>query len=77
MKKNVNVSQLVDFTMPKGSGDKILLRSIASRLGLKISSTYKKTAIQFGTRIAKQSNIKNFGSNRKGKGTLIYENKSK
>jgi hypothetical protein len=41
----------------------------------RITATFKKTAIQFGTRLAKQSNIKTFGSNRKAKGTYKFEKK--
>lgn len=66
---------MADYTRPKGEGDKIILREVAARLGLKETSKYKKTAIQFGTRLAKQSNIKAFGSNRKAKGTYHYEAK--
>ena len=37
------------------------------------SADEKKRAIQFGTRIAKQLNIKYFGSNRKAKGTFNFK----
>ncbi len=37
------------------------------------SSQFKKRAIQFGTRLAKLSNIKAFGSNRRAKGTALYK----
>jgi hypothetical protein len=47
----------------------MLLRKIAKEFGLFIASTFKKKAIQFGTRLAKLSNVKCFGSNRKAKGT--------
>ena len=50
-------------------GEKMLLRKVAKEFGLEKSSTFKKKAIQFGTRLAKLSNIKSFGSNRKAKGT--------
>lgn len=52
----------------QGTGEKSLLRSIAQDFGLEESSTFKKRAIQFGTRLAKLSNVKCFGSNRKAKG---------
>ena len=52
----------------EGSGEKFLLRMIAKEFGLEKSSTFKKRAIQFGTRLAKLSNVKCFGSNRKAKG---------
>lgn len=50
----------------------MLLRTVARELGLEKASTFKKKAIQFGTRLAKLSNIKTFGSNRKAKGTYEY-----
>lgn len=55
--------------LTEGMGEKMLLRKVAKELGLEKSSTFKKKAIQFGTRLAKLSNIKSFGSNRKAKGT--------
>ena len=42
-------------------------------MGLEVASTFKKKAIQFGTRLAKLSNVKCFGSNRKAKGTYEYK----
>ncbi len=56
-----------------GTGEKMLLRKIAKELGLQKASTFKKKAIQFGTRLAKLSNVKCFGSNRKAKGTYEYK----
>ncbi|CAG9862568.1 unnamed protein product [Phyllotreta striolata] len=38
--------------VPQGFGDKLLLRSVAYRLGLKKAATLKKRALQFGSRIA-------------------------
>jgi hypothetical protein len=55
--------------LTEGMGEKMLLRKVAKQFGLEKSSTFKKKAIQFGTRLAKLSNIKSFGSNRKAKGT--------
>jgi asparagine synthetase B (glutamine-hydrolysing) len=56
----------------EGTGEKLLLRKIAREFGLEKSSHFKKKAIQFGTRLAKLSNVKSFGSNRKAKGTYEY-----
>jgi asparagine synthetase B (glutamine-hydrolysing) len=56
----------------EGNGEKMLLRRVARELGLEKASTFKKKAIQFGTRLAKLSNVKSFGSNRKAKGTYEY-----
>lgn len=38
--------------VPVGFGEKILLRSLAYYLGLKKASSFKKRALQFGSRIA-------------------------
>ena len=56
----------------EGNGEKLLLRKIAREFGLEKASQFKKKAIQFGTRLAKLSNVKSFGSNRKAKGTYEY-----
>ena len=53
--------------------DKWILRAIALELGLERSAKFKKRAIQFGTRIAKNINVALHGSNRKGKGTMNYD----
>jgi len=53
--------------------DKWLLRAVAVELGLHFAAKFKKRAIQFGTRIAKNINVSLHGSNRKGKGTMIYQ----
>jgi hypothetical protein len=45
------------------------LRLAAQRAGLKDAALFVKRAIQFGTRIAKHTNMAAHGSNRKGKGT--------
>jgi hypothetical protein len=39
---------------------------------LKITSNFEKRAIQFGTKIAKKSNILKFGSNRKANGKAQF-----
>ena len=54
--------------LTEGQGEKMMLRIVAKEFGLEKSSTFKKRAIQFGTRLAKLSNVKCFGSNRKAKG---------
>ncbi|KAL4493116.1 hypothetical protein ABPG72_003201 [Tetrahymena utriculariae] len=70
-------SYFTNFNLPRGSGDKILLRQVAKSLGLIATSGFRKKAIQFGTGIAKQSNIRTFGSNRKAKGSFKYGIKDK
>ncbi|XP_037432780.1 asparagine synthetase domain-containing protein 1-like [Triticum dicoccoides] len=49
---------------PVGKGDKKILREVAKLLGLQEAAFLPKRAIQFGSRIARESNRKNFGSNR-------------
>ena len=51
----------------------MLLRSIAKLEGLDEASDFPKKAMQFGTGIAKLSNISKFGSNRAARGQAKYE----
>ncbi|KAF7456297.1 Asparagine synthase family protein [Cryptosporidium felis] len=51
---------------------KPLLRHIASELGLKLCSKFKKRAVQFGTRSCRQTNLKHFESNRKATADAEY-----
>lgn len=59
--------------LTEGNGEKQLLRKVAREMGLEKASHLKKKAIQFGTRLAKLSNVKSFGSNRKARGTYEYK----
>lgn len=56
--------EIADLEKPAGQGDKKILRKVAQLLGLYGASTIPKRAIQFGSRIARESNRRNFGSNR-------------
>ncbi|XP_050373111.1 uncharacterized protein LOC126790804 [Argentina anserina] len=56
--------EVANLDQPSGIGDKKILREVAKLLGLHEAATLPKRAIQFGTRIARESNRKNFGSNR-------------
>ncbi|KAH6797829.1 Asparagine synthase family protein [Perilla frutescens var. hirtella] len=56
--------EIADLDQPSGVGDKKILREVAQLLGLDEVARLPKRAIQFGSRIARESNRKNFGSNR-------------
>ncbi|XP_073059357.1 uncharacterized protein [Primulina eburnea] len=56
--------EITDLDQPSGVGDKKILREVAQLLGLNEAAALPKRAIQFGSRIARESNKKNFGSNR-------------
>lgn len=56
--------EIADLDQPSGVGDKKILREVAKLLGLYEAAVLPKRAIQFGSRIARESNRKNFGSNR-------------
>lgn len=56
--------EIADLEQPSGKGDKKILRQVAKLLGLREVAKMPKRAIQFGSRIARESNRKNFGSNR-------------
>ena len=48
--------------------NKPLLRQIARSLGMTAAATFRKRAIQFGTRLAQQTNVAMFGSHSQGSG---------
>ncbi|XP_065860586.1 uncharacterized protein [Euphorbia lathyris] len=56
--------KVANLNQPSGIGDKKILREVAQMLGLHEAAVLPKRAIQFGSRIARESNRKNFGSNR-------------
>ena len=73
--QSIPLEYIVNMMKPPGEGDKMILREIALTFGLKSSTNLVKRAIQFGTRIAKLSNIMYIGSNRKGKGNIKIQGK--
>ncbi|WJX50672.1 hypothetical protein P8452_36944 [Trifolium repens] len=61
---NIPLWEVANLEQPSGTGDKKILREVAKLLGLYEAAVLPKRAIQFGSRIARESNRKNFGSNR-------------
>ncbi|PNH02542.1 PHD finger protein ALFIN-LIKE 1 [Tetrabaena socialis] len=60
----MRLEHIADLELPPGRGDKQLLRSALCELGLPQAAARVKRAIQFGSRIGKLANRRDFGSNR-------------
>lgn len=69
----IDQNLITNFNLNRGEGEKILLRNIVKMLNFKISFLFEKRAIQFGTRLAKETNIKTYGSNRKANGKAQFK----
>ena len=65
---SLNLLDLADLRLGQGEGDKRILRDASRLIGLKTCSALVKRAIQFGTKIAKVTNVTYHGSNRRGRG---------
>lgn len=59
--KSIPIEEIVDMSLPKGYGDKMILRKIGVILGLNGIYNLEKRAIQFGSRIAKETSFNEFG----------------
>jgi len=53
--------------------DKMMLRELCRNLGCPRAAGFEKRAIQFGSRIAQQSNKRSFGANRRAEGQEQYK----
>ncbi len=60
----VPLHETADLHLPPGVGDKRVLRAALAHLGLPVAAARIKRAIQFGTRLGKLANVRQFGSNR-------------
>lgn len=60
----VPLALAADLRLPPGEGDKRLLRGALRALGLPRAAARVKRAIQFGSRLGKLTNARDFGSNR-------------
>ena len=65
---SLNVNDVADLRLGQGAGDKRILRDAARLVGLDSCADLVKRAVQFGTRIAKLTNVDHHGSHRKGRG---------
>ena len=72
IRNRIPLQHKVNYAEARSVGDKRLLRLISHALGLTGPAMYEKRAIQFGTRLAKLSNINCFGSNRAYDGTVSF-----
>ncbi|KAK8798802.1 hypothetical protein WA158_007886 [Blastocystis sp. Blastoise] len=66
------IYHLIDPRLPKGQGDKLILRVLCKIYGLYSCIHLSKRAIQFGSRIVKQLNIVDGKNSKQTKGHLKY-----
>jgi len=72
LRYEIPLQHLVNYSESRSVGDKRLLRIVSHMLGMTRAACYEKRAIQFGTKLAKLSNIRAFGSNRAFSGDAEY-----
>lgn len=68
-----DIKKITDFTLGRGIGEKKLLRNVAKSKGFNMGYMFEKRAIQFGTKLAHETNIKKYGSNNKANGKAQFK----
>ena len=68
-----NLKYISNFELQRGIGEKCLLRNIGKLLGFEKCYMFEKRAIQFGTKLAHETNKKKYGSNRKANGKAQFK----
>ena len=68
-----DINNVTNFNLKRGIGEKILLRNVGKLIGFNLSYMFEKRAIQFGTKLAHETNLKKYGSNRKANGKAQFK----
>lgn len=67
-----DIEQVTNFKLQRGIGEKMLLRNVAKMKGFDLCYMFEKRAIQFGTKLAHETNVKKYGSNGKANGKAQF-----